>query len=103
MMIKNPRNLKVTKFDPTIQNWSPVCHLHWRGRFLDIPGLFTGYHHFILQPSADGNSTDFEHFEIFSGIIAYLIKYVGKTYSDTEEGFKAMNEALKERAGNPKR
>jgi len=62
--------------------------------------LFTGYHHFILQPSADGKSTDFENFELFSGIIAYLMEYVGKTYSDTEEGFKAMNEALKERARN---
>jgi hypothetical protein len=65
--------------------------------------LFTGYHHFILKPSADGKSTDFEHFEIFSGIITYFIKYVGKTYSDTEEGFNAMNKALKERAGNLRR
>jgi hypothetical protein len=27
------------------------------------------------------------------------MKYIGKYYSDAEEGFKAMNEALKERAG----
>jgi len=99
LQIKNPRSLKVVEFHPIIQNWSPVCHLHCRSRFLDVPGLFTGYHHFILQPSADGKCTDFEHFELFSGIIAYPMKYIGKIYSDAEEGFKAMNEALKERAG----
>ncbi|KIW86933.1 uncharacterized protein Z519_12398 [Cladophialophora bantiana CBS 173.52] len=104
LQMKNPRTSKVRKSDPIIKNWSPVCHLHWRARPFDLPGLFTEYHHFILQPSADGMSTDFEHFELFSGIFAYLIKYFRKIkYSDREDAFNAMNDALKKRAGHPRK
>ena len=49
-------------------------------------------------------STDFEHFEILSGILAYVLKYFRKSvYWDMEDAFAAMNEALKERAGHPRK
>ncbi|OQU97625.1 hypothetical protein CLAIMM_03526 [Cladophialophora immunda] len=102
--VKNPRTSRVRKFNPVIMNWSPVAHLHWRARLFDLPGLLTGYHHFILQPSADGMSTDFEHFEIMSGILSYVLKYIKPSvYLDLEQAFAAMNDALKERAGHPRK
>jgi len=81
--------------------WSPICNMQWRARLFNLPGLFTGYHQFILQPSADGLSTDFEHYEILSGVLSYVLKYVKPSvYSDMEVAFNAMNDGLKRRAAS---
>jgi hypothetical protein len=49
-------------------------------------------------------STDFEHFEIISGALSYVLKYIKPSfYTDLEQGFAAMNDALKQRAGNPRK
>ena len=83
-------------FSPIIQTYNQNAHLHWQGRLLNLPGLFTGQHHFILHPTESG--TRIEQSEEFSGILATLLHWVGsKTYKDTEEGFKLMNSALKQR------
>ena len=75
----------------------PNEHFHWKGRLLGIPWLFTGHHHFTLQPSETG--TKFEHFETFSGILALILYWIGSDmYQTTEKGFGLMNDALKERA-----
>lgn len=49
-------------------------------------------------------STDFEHFEILSGALSYVLKYVKPSvYLDMEQAFTAMNEALKQRIANPRK
>ena len=61
---------------------------------LGIPGIFDGRHHFSLTPTDRG--THLEQSETFTGILtALLLRMVGE---DTENGFRAMNEALKARA-----
>ena len=83
-------------FSAIIKTFTPNEHLHWVGRLLNIPGLFTGHHHFILRPTATG--TKLEQSEHFSGIIAWILHLVGsKMFETTRKGFKLMNNALKER------
>lgn len=83
-------------FSPTIFTLEPDRHLAWRGRLGGLPGLFTGDHHFVLQPTEDGG-TRFEHYEVFSGVVAWVLKWVGDVYGDTGRGFGGMNEALRGR------
>lgn len=70
----------------------PQKELRWRGS-LPIPGLFVGEHYFVLEPTAEGG-TRLVHGENFTGL---LVPLVGGMLADTEEGFKLMNTALKER------
>ena len=63
--------------------------LHWRGRVL-IPGLFDVEHDFRLEPVTSG----FHRGESLSGLLAPLF---GGLLTQTEQGFVAMNEALKRR------
>ncbi len=83
-------------FSPAIQTFLPNEHLHWKGRFLGVPWLFTGQHHFILHPTETG--TRFEQSEYFSGILALVFYWIGSNmYETTQRGFGLMNNALKER------
>jgi hypothetical protein len=83
-------------FSPAIQTFLPNEHLHWKGRLLGVPWLFTGQHHFILRPTETG--TRFEQSEQFSGILALVLHWIGsKMYETTRRGFGLMNNALKER------
>ncbi len=83
-------------FSPVIQTFEPNEHLHWRGRLLNVPWLFTGHHHFILRPTETG--TRFEQSEQFSGILALVLHWIGSDmYETTQRGFRLMNDALKER------
>lgn len=85
-------------FSPTILTWSPPTHLHWRGRLFDLPGLFTGHHHFVLHAvGEDRRETEMEQYEDFSGVLAWLLQFVGNMYGDTEQKFRRMNEGLKRR------
>lgn len=83
-------------FNSVIQTFIPNEHLHWRGRLLGIPGLFTGHHHFILHPTKTG--TRLEQSEQFSGILAWVLHWMGSNmYETTQRGFELMNDGLKAR------
>jgi len=88
-----PPNGKKTTFKPTVQVFDDGTELTWLGRVL-VPGIFDGRHTLRVVPR-DGGSTFIQR-EQFTGIISgLLMRFIGE---DTERGFKAMNEALKERA-----
>ncbi len=67
--------------------------LRWKGEFI-IPGVFDGEHYFMIKDNQDGTVT-LTHGEHFSGI---LIPFFGRVFEKTLEGFKLMNQALKERS-----
>ena len=65
----------------------------WLGGF-GIPGIFDGRHQLRLEEVAP-NVVKLSHNETFSGILSGIIfAWIGKS---TLEGFKNMNQALKER------
>jgi hypothetical protein len=81
------------RFKPTVLSVRPERELRWLGRLL-FSGIFDGEHYFLLEPI--GNSrTRLTQGEKFSGLLVGLLS---GTLSATEEGFKAMNTALKQRA-----
>lgn len=83
-------------FSPAIQTFLSNEHLHWKGRLLGVPWLFTGRHHFILHSTETG--TRFEQSEYFSDILALVLHWIGSNmYETTQSGFELMNKALKER------
>jgi hypothetical protein len=65
--------------------------LSWRGS-LAIPGLFSGRHDFIIEEAGPGK-TLFRNNERMSGLVIPFYDF-----KPTEAGFKAMNQALKQRA-----
>ena len=81
------------RFKPTVLAVEPERELRWLGRLL-LPGIFDGEHYFLLEPVGVGR-TRLTQGEKFSGI---LVGAFGGTLSATEEGFEAMNLALKQRA-----
>lgn len=89
-VIQAPESKPMT-FKPVVLDWKPNHAFRWKGK-LFISGLFDGEHHFILEEQADG-STKFIHGEDFSGILVGLF---GGLFEKTEQGFKQMNEALKQ-------
>lgn len=83
------------KFKPTVLTFAKNKKFEWLGNFL-FKGIFDGNHIFELMEKE--HQTLFIHRENFSGILVkMLLKKVGK---ETEEGFKKMNEALKQRVEN---
>ncbi len=81
-------------FTPEVLNADKDTELRWVGR-LGFRGIFDGEHYFILEET-DRGTTILHHGETFKGILAYpLIALIGE---DTENGFEAMNQALKERS-----
>lgn len=81
------------RFKPTILAVKPERELRWRGQLL-LPGIFDGEHYFLLDPIGQ-KSMRLTQGEKFTGI---LVGMFGGTLNATEDGFKAMNRALKERA-----
>lgn len=79
-------------FKPTVLVADPDQELRWLGK-LGVGGLFDGEHSFVLTPNADG-TTHLTHSERFSGILVALAK---GTLKNTQAGFTAFNEALKQR------
>ena len=80
-------------FKPTILSYSTNKEMSWLGH-LFFKGLFDGLHKFELKDNQDGTTT-FVHSEQFSGLLVPLFK--NKLKKDTLDGFKAMNQSLKER------
>ena len=67
----------------------------WTGRLLGMPWLFEGRHIFKLEDTPQG--TRLIHSEEFSGLAGSLILRKS-LLAQTEDGFTAMNKALKTRA-----
>jgi hypothetical protein len=87
-----PPNGRAMTFKPTVLEVEEAVRLRWIGRFL-LPGLLDGEHTFELQ-SLSGDRTRFIQSEHFSGI---LVSLLGRTFDKTEQGFAAMNAALKDK------
>jgi hypothetical protein len=88
-----PPGKKGMRFTPTVLAVKPERELRWLGKLL-LPGIFNGEHYFLLEPIPE-ERTRFTHGERFSG---FLVAIFGGTLAATEEGFKAMNLALKQQA-----
>jgi hypothetical protein len=87
-----PPGAKGMTFRPTVTAVEEGRRLEWLGRFL-VRGLFDGRHSFVLESVAGGTRLTQE--ETFTGV---LVPVLAATLAKTEEGFRQMNEALKERA-----
>ena len=79
-------------FRPEVLVAEPGVELRWVGK-LAVRGLVDGTHYFRLSES--NGTTTLEHGEEFRGL---LVPFLGRTLRQTEEGFVAFNQALKERA-----
>lgn len=88
-----PPGLSTMKFSPTVVAAEPPHRLEWLGRVV-IPGIFDGHHCFHLE-QLDGGRTRLLHFEHFRGMLAGPV--MRKQLTATEQGFRAMNAALKDR------
>ena len=82
-------------FRPKVLRVVPDRELRWLGTLL-IPGLFNGEHYFLLTP-AGHKATRFTQGEKFSGILVTPFETRGLLKA-TQQGFEAMNAALKARA-----
>lgn len=87
-----PPGGKVMTHHPTVTVAEPGRHLQWLG-VARTPLLFGGRHEFILEPEGEG--TKLRQREYFTGVAVLFLK---KTLRRTEEGFHALNRALKQRA-----
>jgi hypothetical protein len=89
----NPPGGKGMSFKPTLLAVLPNRELRWLGHFL-IPRLFDGEHYFLLDPTPAGTRLTLG--ENFSGLFVRMMG--AKGFANIEQGFDAMNRALKERA-----
>lgn len=85
---------KPMKFWPTVIKMHVHQEFRWLGH-LFVPGLFDGEHYSQIEEVSE-NTVRFVQGEQFRGILVPLLW--GSMESGTTEGFKAMNEALKQRA-----
>lgn len=90
-----PPKQRAMTFRPKVLRVVPVRELRWLGTLL-IPGLFNGEHYFLLDPAGDG-ATHFTQGERFTGLLVGAFQRQGMLKA-TQEGFEAMNAALKVRA-----
>ncbi|MCB2224808.1 MAG: SRPBCC domain-containing protein [Actinobacteria bacterium] len=84
---------KTMRFSPEVTVCEPQRFFRWHGK-VGVRGIFDGHHSFRLDPTQRG--TRVEHAERFTGLLGWMM--FGKTRRQTEDGFRAMNAALKERA-----
>lgn len=78
-------------FTPTITVADAGRELRWLGQF-PVPGIIDGEHYFLIESLGSGQ-VRFVHGEHFRGA---LVPFAGGAL-DVEDGFAAMNEALKQR------
>jgi len=83
-----------TKFKPTVLVNDKNRQFKWLGNVI-FPGLFDGAHNFELIENKDGSVTMIQS-EEFKGILVPLLKK--KLDTEILDHFKAMNQALKQRA-----
>ena len=60
-----------------------------------MPGIFDGTHGFRIEVVGE-NQVRFVNYESFKGLLSGIV--MKKIYSDTNENFRKMNEALKSEA-----
>jgi hypothetical protein len=82
---------KRMQFRPQVIEWRPGRSLRWRGKAF-AGWLFRGEHSLAVEPLSGGR-TRFVHEEAFRGI---AVRFVPRTLRATEQGFRAMNAALKQ-------
>jgi hypothetical protein len=87
-----PPESKSMAFRPKIISYKEGHHLTWVGHFL-IPGIFDGEHSFEIHQKS-GGVIQFIQKESFRGV---LVPFTGSILTKTQQGFKKMNKALKER------
>lgn len=90
-----PPNRRPMTFRPKVLRVVPDQELRWLGTLL-IPGLFNGEHYFLLAPVGD-KATRFTQGEEFRGLLVKPFERRGMLKA-TQQGFEAMNAALKARA-----
>jgi hypothetical protein len=78
---------------PTVLTATPERELLWLGHLV-VPRVFDGEHQLLISSLGD-RRTQFTQREVFRGI---LVPFTGGILAKTEQGFAAMNEALKKRA-----
>lgn len=93
-VIIQPPNSKQVKFKPTILSYKTNTEIRWIGHLL-FPGIFDGEHIFTIVDNKNGTVNFFQS-EVFSGILVRLFK--SSLLKNTKNGFRSMNEKLKERA-----
>ena len=91
-----PPNASPMVFKPVVLACKVNNELRWKGKLL-IPGLFDGEHTFQLRDNKDGTTT-FIQSENFSGLLVRLFSKM--LDNNTLEGFRQMNQALKNRVGS---
>jgi len=87
---RHPANGRVMTVKPTITAVEPGTELRWAS---SLPGVISGEHSFILSATEGG--TRLVQAETFRGLLA---RFSGKTWANADASFRALNEALKERA-----
>jgi hypothetical protein len=88
---------KPAAFKPKVLAKQPHEEFRWLGKLL-LPGIFDGEHILLIREEGDGR-VKFIQQEYFRGIFAAsILRRIGEA---TQQGFEAMNKALKERAENP--
>jgi hypothetical protein len=87
---KHPANGRLMTVKPKITAARPGAELRWTS---SLPGIISGEHAFTLTPT--GSGTRVVQSETFRGLLA---RFSGKTFTNAEASFQALNEALKERA-----
>jgi hypothetical protein len=92
-----PPGKKGMTFKPKVLAFDSGKSFRWLGHLL-FPGLFDGEHLFELVENEDG-TTLFIQSEGFNGILVPLFKKM--LDNNTTEGFKIMNQRLKEMAEKP--
>jgi hypothetical protein len=77
---------------PKIVAVKPDAELRW---ISSLPGIIGGEHAFTLTPA--GGGTRLQQSETFRGLLA---SFAGQTIARAEADFRALNEAIKNRAEN---
>lgn len=90
-VVLTPQGMSEQIFTPQILDFIPNQSLRWKGK-LGVKGIFDGEHYFNFETIESGK-TKLTHGESFSGILSgLLLRMIGEK---TENGFRAMNQALK--------
>ena len=89
-----PKGMAMT-FRATVIKIEQGRELRWLGHLL-MPGVFDGEHYFTIEPSGEGG-VRFHQGERFTGILVPLMGLIG-VFRNAQDGFEAMNQALKRRA-----
>ena len=86
-----PAQGRAMTFRPKVLAAEPGVLLRWIGRLV-MPGIFDGTHQFALEDL--GGQTRLAQSETFRGA---LVPFSGKSVTQTESDFRALNQALKQR------